>query len=497
MRKVFLDKLPHGGKGINKKYINWCNSIGYKVKFIYDNIQGEIEIIDYNYPKIKIKYLNKDFYNMQTSDFIKCRLGILLDVKTSEFKIEIGQTFKDDKRDITIIDRKYIKDKNDVYRKYYKYKCNKCGFDGNEHYKDGKYQKEHWTIESSLLSNHINCACCNNKITVNTINDMWTTNSELAKLLADPQDGYKYTEHSGQYVNWKCSDCGNIIKSKKINQINAYGLSCPKCSDGISIPEKIMYIILQELKIDFEYHKIFEWSKNVKHNNPKLSGNKEYDFYFKINNEAYIIETHGGQHYQKSFSSCGGRTLKEEQENDKIKYELAIDNKIKNKHYIVIDCNKSELEWIKNSIFNNEKLNNVFNLNKINWLKIGEFANNNFINQICKYKKNNPDMTTTKIGSIFKLNRNTISRYLKRGASLGWCDYNPKEEKIKSRQKINKNGKLVAIFKDEKSLGVFPSCSELERQSEEKFGVKLNNANISEICNNKKPQYKGFTFKYI
>ena len=38
MRKVFLDELPRGGKGINKDLINWKESIGNTIHFIYDNI---------------------------------------------------------------------------------------------------------------------------------------------------------------------------------------------------------------------------------------------------------------------------------------------------------------------------------------------------------------------------------------------------------------------------------------------------------------------------
>lgn len=65
----------------------------------------------------------------------------------------------------------------------------------------------------------------------------------------------------------------------------------------------------------------------------------------------------------------------------------------------------------------------------------------------------------------------------------------------------SKNGKLsgkkVEIFKDEKSLGVFPSTLELSRQSEELFGVKLSSSRIGCACRNEIKQYKGFTFKYI
>ena len=99
---------------------------------------------------------------------------------------------------------------------------------------------------------------------------------------------------------------------------------------------------------------------------------------------------------------------------------------------------------------------------------------------------------------MFNLNKNTINSYLKRGARLGWCDYNAKEEMKKCGYKNGRKlGKKVEIFKEGESLGVFESCRELERQSEGLFGVKLSQQNISKVCNNIKLKYKGFTFKYI
>ena len=68
---------------------------------------------------------------------------------------------------------------------------------------------------------------------------------------------------------------------------------------------------------------------------------------------------------------------------------------------------------------------------------------------------------------------------------------------MKSAKKLNKNGKQIEIFKDDNSLGVFESASELERQSEKLFGVKLYQGNISAVCLKKTSQYKGFIFRYI
>ena len=50
IRKVDLSELPRKeGFGINKgkMLIDWKTSIGYKVSFVYDEIEGEIEILDY------------------------------------------------------------------------------------------------------------------------------------------------------------------------------------------------------------------------------------------------------------------------------------------------------------------------------------------------------------------------------------------------------------------------------------------------------------------
>lgn len=56
MRKVYLDNLPK----INHNNIFWKESVGYKVKFVYDDISGQFEIVDYQTngvaPKVYIIY---------------------------------------------------------------------------------------------------------------------------------------------------------------------------------------------------------------------------------------------------------------------------------------------------------------------------------------------------------------------------------------------------------------------------------------------------------
>ncbi|HAT4302324.1 TPA: hypothetical protein I9089_002431 [Clostridium perfringens] len=159
MRKVFLENLPKKGNRIN-----WKESIGYKVPFVYDDIEGEIEIIDYlvNNKKLMIAYdINK--INISTGNFQKCRIGKILMKITNDFKINVGEKFIDEKRYLTIIDKKYKKS-GKWKQKYYKYHCNKCG-------------NEDWIEESKLISEKRGCnTCCSSpRKVVLGINTIWDT----------------------------------------------------------------------------------------------------------------------------------------------------------------------------------------------------------------------------------------------------------------------------------------------------------------------------------
>ena len=287
-------------------------------------------------------------------------------------------------------------------------KC-KCKIDGYE-----------WeTIPYRLRKATVGCPVCLNQVVLLGINDMWTTNPELAKLLANPEDGYKYTQCSNKKVDWKCPNCGNIIKDRYINNIKNQGLHCNKCSDGISYPEKIMISVLNQLNVKFNTQlnkSTFVWCTKYK-----------YDFYVPSIN--CIIETHGIQHYEQSPR---GRSLDEEQENDKFKEKLAKENGINN--YIVIDARYSDLEYIKNNILNS-KLSQVFDLSNINWKLCYEFTLTNLIKYVCCIW-NNITHNILEIVKMTNLARNTITNYLKTGSKLDWCNYNSKEQ-MKLNGRIN------------------------------------------------------------
>lgn len=475
-KEIDLSELPKRGK-----LISWKNSSGYKIKGIYDDIEFEVEIIKYDKDtgRLTIKYKNKIF-NILACEFAKCGLGKILGKITNEFKIQINTLIQDNKRDIIIIDREIRtitrKDKGKENRKYYKYCCNKDGYEG-------------WIEEGNLLQGNGCLACCKTKSTpILDINLMYNTDPWMIPYVGE-EIAKTHTSQSSKKVQVTCPDCGHI-KSKKVRIADIYknhSIGC-NCSDKISFGEKTMFSILEQLKIQFQTQLSktrFNWCNKY-----------YYDFYFELNKEQYICEINGIQHYEQT-NRKGARTLKEEQENDRIKKELALANGIKPENYIVLDCRYSEFEFIKQNILNS-KLNKLFDLSKIDWIKVEKFALSNRVKEACNLW-NSGISSTQDIAIIMKLARNTITKYLKKGSSsaINWCNYDAKEEIFKGRSKSGKmSGKPVEMFKDGISLGVFESLVDLERRSEKLFGIKLLNGGISDVCLGKQKQYKGYTFRY-
>lgn len=261
----------------------------------------------------------------------------------------------------------------------------------------------------------INCKQCN-KIVI--------THPHLIKYFVNIEDVYKHSIGERIFISLKCPECGHR-KEMRSNILIKNGFGCPKCSDGIPYTEKFVYIFLNQLVnniITQLSKKTLEWCKNYRYDN----------YIEKID---CIIETHGIQHYEE----CGFKSvfikktsLAEIQKNDRQKEKLAKDNNIKN--YIILDCRKSELEWIKNSIMKS-KLPNLLNFKEedIDWLKCHEFACNSMVKEVCNLW-NEGIQDTKDIASQLKLGRSTVSNYLKRGTKLDWCDYDPKK---KSENNIN------------------------------------------------------------
>ena len=481
IKELFLENLPtkrHAGVTC----IDWVLSIGCKIKFIYNNLEGELEIINYD-SKTKylyIKYLNKEPFKIHTANFNQCKFGKLLGIITNEFKIEIGTNFIDYKRDITITNRKIIKDDKERNWKHYEYKCNKCG-------------NEDWVEESSLLNIKSGCNACNNvgrknvKLGINTI---WDKAGWMIDLGVLEEDAKTHTPSSNDKIIVTCPDCGKIKTMLISNIYKRHSIGCT-CGDKVSYPNKFAYSLLNQLDEIYKFeHLEHEYS-------PEWIDKKRYDNYFIHNGKEYILEMDGKWHNE--YNDLSGQTKEQSKEIDDYKDRLAKEHGIE---VIRIDCDyqfSNAFKLIKQNII--LSIPKTFDLTNIDWNKCEGFALSNLVKVACDYW-NNGICNTKEIAKTMKLGRTSIIEYLKKGSLIGWCNYDAKVEMKKNGVRnglINglKIGKPVEIFKDNISLGTFPSCSDLSRKSQLLFGIKLSNSSISLVCNGKKLQYEGFTFKYI
>lgn len=436
-----------------KSKINWEKSVGYNVYFEYDDISGYIEILNVNIKtrKIKLQYAN-NIDEITIPNFHSYKIGKLLKRKTKEFKFELGFTINN----MIVTDREYRVHKGIENRKWYKYKCNNCGW------------TEGWILECNL-SKGVGCSCCYGRTTVQGINDIPTTDPWMVKYFQGGYDEAKmYTKSSNKYIQPKCPDCNVIRKNPiKISGINTNDSIGCMCSDKTSYPEKFIYTLLKQLDIKFTpqlNRSTFDWCDKYK-----------YDFYLTDYNT--IVETHGKQHYEWT----GGYMppVEEEINNDAIKKELAINNSISN--YIVIDCRISDFDFIKTNIINS-KLSKIINLEDIDWDAIRSECAKNLVKTICEYYELNKDIETQKyMANKFKIHEATLGRYLTIGASLNWCV--PKGSKKKIRY-IEENE-------------VFESMSECVRQLYKKYNIKVNTSNISRVCNGMKKNTKGLHFEFV
>lgn len=459
------EKLVHGKK------IDWKNSIGTNIIGKYKGIDFIFNVMQYspkcNSPRLIVVHEGKEKYLYPSGMKRFGGFDVLLGFKSYEFLYEIGQHIKDKKRDYIIIDRKKEKDNNGHTWKYYKIKCNKCGFDSGENYLKGVYRKEYWITEGCIKSG-VGCACCSKQFCVTGINDMWTTNPEVAELLEDKDEGYKNCIGTDRKLNFKCPLCLEI-RLIRPNDVKKYNKVTCICADSFSYSEKFIYSMLKQLDVDFIWQytsSSCNWIKNK----------KKYDFYFKIGTNEYIIESHGSQHYTNSFERINDekvRTLEEEQENDKLKYELAIKNGIRPDNYIVIDFRESTLEWGKEHILNS-KLNKIFDLNNVDWDKCDKYTLKSKVVEVCRLKEAHPEYAVKDICLITGLGETSVRGSLEKGKSFKNIDYsyNPKK---KDQGEFVKVETTDGVF-----IGNFKSLHELDRMSIYLFGRKVDYRNSYE-----------------
>lgn len=386
MKILDLENLPKYNYRGNL-VTDWKNSIGVKLHFINQDIYSEFVIVDYNKTKrtLTVRY-NENLFEIQTSNILRHAIGSLFGKcgsKLTEYKYDIGKTYFNKE----IIARSRI-NKKGVVSKTYTYKCIFDGYIGNQ--------------TESHIDKH-KCPVCSGNIIIPHINGLQVKYPDIYEMIIDENKEYL---SQNDKAHWKCPQCKNINYTKVANLIhNKPNFPCIFCGDGISFPEKVLYNVMKYISDTFIKQKSFEWSDG-----------RKYDAFDKD----IFIEIHGIQHYERTFQSCGGRTLEEEQENDRLKEQLAFTYYKNIKDYIVIDARISDFEFIKKNI-QNSNLNKYYDLSVIDWDDVYKNSSGSLVVQVAAFVNNGMDIKI--ISEIMKLNRSTVRRYIKQAVALKLCEY--------------------------------------------------------------------------
>ena len=331
------------------------------------------------------------------------------------------------------------------------------------------------------------CPVCTSHKIIAGINDIATTNPECLKYFLDINDAHKYSAHSTKRCLFRCPICG-AIKESYIYNVVEHGFSCDACSDSMSFPEKFVYNLLMQIKskreICFKKEMTFEWSKNVCGNRT----HKDYDFYIYPPYNI-LIEVNGGQHYFDTFKTISGaRTLKEEQENDALKYSLAINNGISKDHYIVIDARFSDKDYIMSSILKSNLLQLMNVQSKdIDWEECSNMACKSLVKECCDLW-NNGLKSTFFIGEKLNLSYTLVNTYLKQGSNAGLCMLDNNSLYLTSKRKP-----ILCI----ENNYIFESVRLCADISNDLFGIKMNHRTIACAASGDRNSAYGYHFKYI
>ena len=454
-RIVFdYNKLPKTIKH-GRECFDYDKIIGTKVNFCYKDINDYfiIESVSRknNSYQITINY-NDGLYTTNVSNFKNGNFyrGILRYL----YKYNIGDVVGNNR----ILKRKCkeIKYKSQKsYARQYYCKCLKCGYEG-------------WKFES-VLHDSSQCSVCDKspKIVVEGINDIPTTAPWMIPYF---QGGYneakQYTKCSHFKIKPICPFCRNI-KNKKIAISNIYysnGISCA-CNDNMSYPNKLMYNILKIKNIEF----ISEFS-------PAWIKPKRYDFYIPSKN--IIIEMDGGWHYINN--NLSGKSKEESHKIDFFKDTKAFEHNIT---VYRIDCKKSDPDYIYDSIVKSD-LNLLLSISRSEIMYADSLSHSNLVKEVCAYKNNHNNMTSSTVAKHFNLCRDTVQIYIKIGVKYGWC----------KPFKPYLNYKCVLLSKDGIDVGIFKNA--------ERVSIYLKHKNNIDIPANQIRRfvldgidYKGFSFK--
>lgn len=451
---IDLNQFPHNQQG----KIVWKDCVGLTVEFYYNDKRHQIKILE---------RISKDYLKIMLDDVVieKAHTSKITELMFDnllykpDYLYKIGEIINGRLEIVEQcqIQRKSTQGSGVVNCKGYVCRCLK-----------DKYE---FAIEEFDLRNGHGCPVCVNRVIVKGINDIGTTNTELITLFVNENDAYCHSKSSDARVKVKCPYCGTI-KVMRIAELSKYGyVTCEKCLDGVSYPNKFAHELFKQLESQYKVYQS-EYS-------PMWAGMLRYDNYIELlDGKKIIVEMDGGYHYSKYYDYLA--------KNDMYKNKLAEEHSIS---MIRINCNYLKVgqryNMVKTNLF--EALKDIFDLSNVNWDKCNECGISSKLIEVLNYYQNNPKLGLLEIARDCKISMPTLYEYLYTGEELGLCAY------IRADPNRVKNSKPIAMYDLNMNLiGIYKSGKQIAELFPE---LKLNHRQIRKCATNNKP-YKNYIFRF-
>lgn len=454
--RSYLDHLKtkiYGGKTL----IDWENCLGETFEVKFNGERFEVEITDYEKRNGKNKYikLKSEPYGekwVEERRIKAAQYGYYTTNPVMGFLYEVGQVVHIKGQSFEVLEA-YREDGR--WEKMYQLKCLTCG---------GKSSKPEIEIRNQVSR----CGVCSGKVVDKGINDIATHAPWMIDLLADPEDAFKYTPYSHQSIFFKCPNCGDV-QERIVSNVYYQGLSC-KCLKHNSIPERFCFSILKHLNVCFSTEHYIE--------------DRRFDFWIESLN--LIIETHGKQHYIQT-KRPGARTLEEEQANDEYKKQLAKDANVE--HYIVIDCRKSQLNFLKQQFLNSE-LTNFFDLDKVDWQQVFRSCQTSIGEWVVDL--HNQGYTRAEIAEELGISKATAGKYVREGAASGLLkDFKHQHSKSSKNYSVLKYNPVKHL----ETGAIFLNATEAAAALQKTYGENMVREGITRAAKGELEHYKGLHFE--
>lgn len=435
--------------------ISWKNSIGVVADFYYCGEKHTLKILGRGNPTNEFITFQVDDMPLESARTQKIKHLLFDDLfYKPNYLYNVGDVVNG----VMILERLHLKrTENSAKEKFYRCRC--------------LIDEYEYIVEEIELKNGRKCPKCTGRVLIVGCNDLVTTDPDIIKYLLDKEDGYKYTRGSHKYIWTICPICGHK-KRMAVETLVIRGFSCPRCSDGLSYPNKFAFDVFMQISEQYEEY-ITEYS-------PDWIKPKKYDHYILLESgKEIVVEMDGGFHNERQ----GKYAAKYDKYKDALAKEHGID-------VIRVDCSYSNItkrfDCIKTEFTKN--LNQHFDLSNIDWDSANKTGISSKLVEVVKYYNKHPFMSNQQIADKFHVNVVTVRHYLTVGEKLELCKYIRDDP-----NRLKKSIPLTLYDFNENMIGVYVSS----RHMAECMKDKDFHASSIRTCSRNGTPYKGYIIKQI